>query len=84
MTAFDPIKAQREIITGLADVHKVIGTLSREAERKLAEAEAEHNQLALLDAYVRGELQQAHNKLRVLEAEAEGKQQLNMEELAHE
>jgi len=79
MTPFDPLKAQREIITGLVGVHKVVSTRAKEAERRLAEAEADHNQLLLLDVFLREQLQNAQSKLRLLEAEAEGKQQLQME-----
>lgn len=73
MTDFDPIKAKREEIAGLLDVNRVITTRAREAEQKLAEAEADHDSLAKLSAFVAGLLNDARKKLRALEDAAEKK-----------
>jgi t-SNARE complex subunit (syntaxin) len=70
MTAFDPIRAQREILTGLADVHKVVLARARDAEQRLAEAEAEHNALAKIERFVADLITEAREKLEDLEVEA--------------
>lgn len=68
MSEFDPIRALREEIAGLADVHKVIATNTRRSEAKLAEAE--HNALVKLDAFMKGLLEEQRAKLQALEDEA--------------
>lgn len=72
-TPFDPIRAQREIITGLVDVQKVITARSRDAERRFAEAEAEHYALAKLERFVADLLSEARTKLHTLEVQAEAR-----------
>jgi hypothetical protein len=67
---FDPIRAQREIVAGLADVHKVLLARFRQAELELAEAEANANALAKLERFVADLLKEASAKLHALETEA--------------
>lgn len=69
VTDFDPIRALREEIAGLADVSKVIATNARRSEAALAEAEAEHNALVKLDAFLKGLLEEQRAKLQALETE---------------
>jgi hypothetical protein len=73
MTAFDPIHAQREMLAGLADVHRVITARSRDSERRLTEAEAEHNALAKIERFVAGLIQDHRAVLVALEVEAEAR-----------
>lgn len=67
MSKFDAIKAQREIIAGLLDVHKVIVARARQAERQHVEAEAEYNSLIKLDRFIDDMLNEAKKKLNALE-----------------
>ena len=67
---FDPIKAQREIIMGLTDIHKVFVTRARTAEQKLAEAEADLNACRQMESFARKMLEDATAKLRALQDEA--------------
>lgn len=69
MTDFDPLKAQREIVTGLHDVHKVINARAREAEQRMTEAELDYNSLLKLEGFAKDLLTQAQAKLRELEAD---------------
>ena len=69
MTAFDPLRAQREILAGLQDVHKVLLAFAREADGRRAEAEARANALMKLERFVAELESQALSKLRALEAE---------------
>jgi hypothetical protein len=71
MTDFDPIKAKREEVAGLVDVHRVISMRAREAEQRLAEAESDHDSLAKLGAFVAGLLSEAQAKLRAMQDEAD-------------
>jgi len=71
MTAFDPIRAQRELVAGLDQIATVMRARARDAQRRMAEAEAEHNALVNLAAYVLGEHSKATARLRELEAAAE-------------
>ena len=71
MTDFDPIRAQREIVTGLMDVHNVIRTRARNAERATAEAEAEANALMKIERFAAQAVDDARAKLKALEQEAE-------------
>ena len=74
MTAFDPIKAKREELLGLADVHKLVLLRTRDAERRLAESEADFNALSKMESFVKGLVTDANTKLRALEAQQEAKQ----------
>jgi len=71
MTDFDPIRAQREIVTGLMDVHNVIRARARNAERAIAEAEAEANALMKIERFAGQAVDDARAKLKALEQEAE-------------
>ena len=71
MTDFDPVRAMREEVAGLLDLHKLIVTHARDTERKLAEAESDHNAFLKLEAFTRGVLDTARAKLRALEAKAD-------------
>jgi hypothetical protein len=71
VTPFDPLKAQREIMVGLANVRAVIGGRARAAEKHLAEAEAEYNALIKIARFAEGLFEEAVAKLKRLEAEAE-------------
>ena len=71
MSDFDPIKALREEISGIADVHKIIQQRTRSSEAAMAEAEADHNAALKLDAFLTGMLTQMRAKLRALEEAAE-------------
>ena len=63
---FDPIKAATEQLAGLLDVHKVLIARCRDAEMRYVEAEAEHNQLLKLEAFVRDLTQKARTQLEQL------------------
>jgi hypothetical protein len=71
MTAFDAIKALREEISGLMEVQKLVSLRARETERKLAEAETDHNALLKMEGTMSIVLDTMRARLRVLEAEAE-------------
>ena len=68
---FDPVKAMREEVAGLRDVHALILTRAREAERKMAEAEIDFRALSKMEAYTKQTLAEAHAKLRALQDAAE-------------
>jgi len=74
--AFDPIHAQRELVAGLDQVATVLHARAQDAHRRLAEAEAEHNALVKLAAYVIGEHSKATARLRALEAAAEAREKM--------
>jgi hypothetical protein len=69
MSEFDPIRALREEISGLADVHKIVQARARASEAAMAEAEAEHDSSLKLDAFMTGLLKEMRTKLRALEDE---------------
>lgn len=71
MTDFDPVRAQREILAGLADVHRVILSRSREAERQFAEAEANAGALMKIERFAAQQVTEARAKLKALEEAAE-------------
>jgi hypothetical protein len=71
MAEFDPIKAMREEVAGIRDVHAVVLTLARAAERKLAECEAEHSALVKTESYAKQMLIEAQAKLKALQDKAE-------------
>jgi len=71
VTRFDPLKAQREIMAGLNDVHAVIAKRTRAAEMVLATADADYNALAKIKRFVESLMYEAREKLMRLEAEAE-------------
>lgn len=67
VTEFDPLKAAQERFAGLADVARLVNTRAREAERKYAEAEAEHGAMRKLAGFVTILLTQARDELRAIE-----------------
>jgi hypothetical protein len=71
MTDFDQIKAETEVLAGMLDAQKVIGTRMRDAERRAGEAEAELNALLKLSAWTKHALEQQQAKLQALRKEAE-------------
>jgi hypothetical protein len=70
MSDFDPMKAQRELVNGLADMHKIVINRARDAEKLMAEAEIEHAVLIKISAFSRTLLEEARAKLKALEDEA--------------
>lgn len=70
---FDPIKAEREMLTGLNDVYKVIHSRARDAEQRMAEAESDYNQLLKLERFTEDLVKQAQERLQKLEQEHEQK-----------
>lgn len=68
---YDPIRALREEISGLADVHKIVQSRTRRSEAAMAEAEAEHNASLKMDAFLSGILDGMRERLKKLETEAE-------------
>ena len=74
-TEFDPIKALREEIAGLAEVHRVILARTHESERQLAEEEANHNAFLKMEAFMKDILAGKRAQLKALEDEQERKLQ---------
>ena len=66
MTDFDPIKAAQEEISGLVDVHRVILSRARHAERVAGEAEAEAAALKKTEGFMSVLLENARLKLKAL------------------
>ena len=73
MTPFDPIKAAREELAGLLDVHKLTITRCRDAEQRHHEAEADRNQLMKLERFVGDLVEKQRAHVNHLEQEAEAK-----------
>jgi hypothetical protein len=73
MSEFDPVRALREEIAGLVDVHKVVQARARQSEATMAEAEAEHNACLKMDAFLKGMVDQMQQRLNRMEREAEAK-----------
>jgi hypothetical protein len=68
MAEFDPVKAQREILMGLRDVHHVMKTQATAAQGKLAQAEVEAGALMKLERMTEEYLRVEEAKLnRLLE-----------------
>lgn len=67
MSDFDPIKALREELTGLADVMNVIKRRERACEAAIGEAEAELNAIRKIVGFVRIEMEVRREKLLKLE-----------------
>jgi hypothetical protein len=72
---FDPVRAQKEVVTGMMQVAMVIKTRTSEAQRKLGEAEAELNAMMKINGYIEASLAAERIKLKDLTdaAEADGK-----------
>lgn len=73
MTDFDPLRAQREIVAGFADVLKVLSSLRADAERRLGEAEVAYNNFAKVERWTRAQADAERMKLYALEAETTAK-----------
>lgn len=71
MSDFDPIKALREEISGMADLAGDVVRQSREAQAQMIEAEARYNRLVKLDAFMRDMLKRMHEKLQAMETALE-------------
>jgi hypothetical protein len=67
---FDRRKALSEQLTGAFGVHRIIDARKRDAERRLAEAEAEFNALAKLEAFTRDLIDGYRRRLEEIDAEA--------------
>jgi hypothetical protein len=66
MTEFDPLKAQRELVAGLRDMYNLIRARSLDAQRKLAEIEADANALMKMERFAAECLEEQTRKLRRL------------------
>ena len=73
MTPFQPIRAQAERIDGMAQIHQLLVVRCAQTERALAEAEADHNAMLKMEAFMRDLLDRARLELRSLQDEANGK-----------
>jgi len=73
MSDFDPIRALREELSGLDGVLKLVSTHARETERKLAEAEADHNAFVKMEGTMKGLVNNMRERLKAMEIEAERK-----------
>jgi t-SNARE complex subunit (syntaxin) len=71
LSEFDPISAAAERLAGLQQIHKLVFHRSREAERVFGEAEANHNDLLKMEAFIREMVDTAHANLAKLKADAE-------------
>ena len=69
-TPTETLKAQREVVTGLANLRAVIGGLAHAAGKRVVEAEAEHDALVKIARYAGQQFEEAAAKLKGLEAEA--------------
>ena len=67
MTQFDPLKAQREIVAGLRDIHALLQTRAREAQGKLAEAEMTASAMMKLERFAQQHLEAETLKLRAMQ-----------------
>jgi len=66
MSAFDPIKAQADIVKGLHDVHTTLSRRAGEAQSEFAKYEAEANSLMKLARYAEEQLERERQKLHAL------------------
>lgn len=71
MTKFDPIKAAREELAGLASVQAVITRRENAAEEAMGLAEVELNAIRKIRGFVRIAIEEHRAKLRQLEEAAE-------------
>jgi hypothetical protein len=69
MSDFDPIKALREELTGLADIMTTIRQRERTCEAEIAMAETELNAVRKLIGFVRIEIEKRREQLHKLEQE---------------
>ena len=73
MAEFDPIRALKEEIMGLAGVQKTIRAMESNAEMELGEAEAKLNAVRQLSGFCSSELMRKRKVLLQLETEKEQK-----------
>jgi hypothetical protein len=66
---FDPIRAAREELAGLADVQRVLAQRERKCEEALSLAESELNAIRKITGYVRIALGATQARIRELEQE---------------
>lgn len=71
MSEFNAIKAQFEQIEGMQQVYSLLTARCARTERVLAEAEAEHNAMVKMAAFMRELLDRARAELRRLQDEKE-------------
>jgi len=71
MTEFDPIKALREELAGLASVQTVVTRCENAAEEAMGLAEVELNAIRKICGFVRIAIEERRTKLRQLEETAE-------------
>ena len=67
MTAFDPLKAAREELAGLADVHRTLVARESCAQEDLSKAENELNVVRKITGYVRIAMDQVRRQIEDLE-----------------
>ena len=67
MTEFDPIKAQREVLAGLRDVHHIMKVRANDAQSRVAQAEIEATALMKLERFTEECIKDATVKLRAME-----------------
>ncbi len=70
MTEHNPMKAVLEELSGMQECWKLLGVMSREAERKAAEAEAHHDALLKLRGFLAGRIEELQQRLDALRAKA--------------
>jgi hypothetical protein len=70
MTAFDPLRAAREELMGLNDVHRVLKQRERECEEAMGKAETELNAVRKITGYVRISMDTIALHIATLEREA--------------
>jgi len=66
-TQFDPLKAAREELAGLGDIHRVLLRRERKAEEAMSEAENELNAIRKLIGYVQIGQNQLKERIKELE-----------------
>ena len=69
MGSFDPIKAAREELNGLADVQRVLTQRERACEEAMTKAEVELNAIRKITGYVRVSMDMIAQRIAELERE---------------
>lgn len=69
-SSFDPIRAAREELSGLADVSRVLAQRERACEEMMARAESELNAVRKITGYVRISVDTIRQRIAELEQEA--------------
>ena len=65
--SFDPIRAAREELSGLADVARTLSLRERECEEAMAKAEVELNAVRKITGYVRISMDTIRQRIQELE-----------------